>query len=282
MKKIILLLVILTFFTQVKAQKSDERLVGIDQEIQQLLEAYKAVGLSVAVVENNKILYSKGFGFRDYEKKFPVTPDTIFPIGSASKAFTASLLGILEGQNELSVQDKTSKYLPELRFYNDEMNNLINISDLLTHGSGLGGLDGTTILFPPDVENPLLSRLQYLKPASEVRSKWIYSNMGYVLAGEIVEKVSGKNWENNISENIFKPLEMNASNTSIDEMIVSKDFSYGYGLDNKEIKKTAYSKFSNGSVAAAGAINSSANDIVQPPFVIPMQWRVFYCFPSPI
>ncbi|MBK7966112.1 MAG: beta-lactamase family protein [Bacteroidetes bacterium] len=83
-------------------QKIDTRLSGLDTEIENLLKAYNAVGLSVAIVENNKTIYSKGFGFRDLENKLPVTTSTIFPIGSITKSFTASLLGILENQNQLS------------------------------------------------------------------------------------------------------------------------------------------------------------------------------------
>lgn len=108
-------------------QKIDTRLSGLDTEIENLLKAYNAVGLSVAIVENNKTIYSKGFGFRDLENKLPITTSTIFPIGSITKSFTASLLGILENQNQLSLKDKPSLYIPKLQFYNDKMDNLITI-----------------------------------------------------------------------------------------------------------------------------------------------------------
>lgn len=100
---------------------------GLDTEIENLLKTYNAVGLSIAVVENSKTIYSKGFGFRDLENKLPVTANSIFPIGSITKSFTASLLGILENQNQLSLKDKPSLYIPKLQFYNDKMDNLITI-----------------------------------------------------------------------------------------------------------------------------------------------------------
>src|SRR5690606_35074694 len=102
-----------------------------------ILETWKGAGFAVAVVEKDKIIYSKGFGYRDYENKIPVTPNTLFAIGSSSKAFTSGLLGILRGDKKLSFDDSPIRHIPELRFYNNEMNNGITIKDLMTHRTGL-------------------------------------------------------------------------------------------------------------------------------------------------
>jgi CubicO group peptidase (beta-lactamase class C family) len=123
--KLVISLLLTTHLTF--GQKTDSRLNGLDTEIENLLKTYNAVGLSIAVVENSKTIYSKGFGFRDLENKLPVTANSIFPIGSITKSFTASLLGILENQNQLSLKDKPSLYIPKLQFYNDKMDNLITI-----------------------------------------------------------------------------------------------------------------------------------------------------------
>ena len=221
--RIIILLLLTTNLTF--GQKIDTRLNGLDTEIEHLLKAYNAVGLSVAVVENNKIIYSKGFGYRDAENKLPVTVNTIFPIGSITKSFTASILGMLESQNQLSLKDKPSLYIPKLQFYNDKMDNLITIEDLLSHKSGIGSIDGTYIFFPADKRENIIPRLKYLKPNGAIKDSWIYSNLGYLIAGTIIEKTTNESWEKNIQDKIFKPLNMNSSSTSIAEMIKAKDFS---------------------------------------------------------
>ena len=105
-----------------------------------------------------------------------MTTSTVFPIGSITKSFTASLLGILENQNKLSLKDKPSLYIPKLEFYNHKMDNLIAIEDLLCHKNGIGSVDGTNILFPTNKRENLMPRLKYLKPNGAVKDSWIYSN----------------------------------------------------------------------------------------------------------
>lgn len=252
---------ILLLFTELTfGQKTDKRLIGLDAEIQNILKAYKAVGLSVAIIENNTTVYSKGFGYRDLENKLPVTEHTIFPIGSITKSFTASLLGILENQKQLSLNDKPALYLPKLQFYNDKMNNLITIGDLLSHKSGIGGVDGTYILFPAENRDNLIPRLKYLKPNGEIKDSWLYSNLGYSIAGNIAEKITNMDWEKNIQEKLFTPLHMTSSCTSIQDMIKTNNYSFGYGIHNQEIKKVLFEELHNGK--PGGAINSSAKDMI--------------------
>lgn len=255
--KIIILLLLTTNLTF--GQKIDTRLSGLDTEIENLLKAYNAVGLSIAVVENDKTIYSKGFGFRDVENELPVNVNTIFPIGSITKSFTASLLGMLENQNQLSLKDKPSLYIPKLQFYNDKMDNLIAIEDLLSHKSGIGGIDGTYILFPADKRENIIPRLKYLKPNGAIKDSWIYSNLGYVIAGTVIEKNTNESWEKNIQDKIFKPLNMTSSSTSIAEMIQAKDFSFGYGISNQQTQRVLFAELNNDK--PGGAINSSINDM---------------------
>jgi len=255
--KIIILLLLTTNLTF--GQKTDIRLSGLDTEIENLLKAYNAVGLSVAIVENNRTIYSKGFGFRDMENKLPVSENTIFPIGSITKSFTASLLGILENQNQLSLKDKPSLYIPKLQFYNDKMDNLITIEDLLCHKSGIGGVDGTCVFFSADKRENLMPRLKYLKPNGAIKDSWIYSNLGYIIAGTIIEKTTNESWEKNVEDKIFKPLHMNSSSSSITEMLKAKDYSFGYGLSNNQTKKVLFAELNNDK--PGGAINSTTNDM---------------------
>lgn len=186
MKKIIHLLTIL-FCYLISGQEPKENLKGLDEEINKILNDYKAVGVSVAIVKNDKIIYTKGYGYRDYENKLPVTPNTLFCIGSNTKAFTSSLIGMLENEKKLSLQDKPSRYISGLTFSTDRMNTLITIEDLLEHRSGLGSIDGTYIFFPAAKRIDLMKRLPFLKENGEPKNSWKYSNFGYLMLGTIAE-----------------------------------------------------------------------------------------------
>lgn len=100
-------------------------------------------------------------------------------------------------------------------------------------------MDGTYILFPADRRENIIPRLKYLKPNGAINDSWIYSNLGYVIAGAIIEKATNESWEKNIQDKIFKPLNMNSSNTSIKEMTKTKDYSFGYGISNNLSQKSS-------------------------------------------
>jgi CubicO group peptidase (beta-lactamase class C family) len=258
MKKILYLLSLLLYsFTS--SQESKVNLKGIDDEINKIMADYQAVGISVAIIKNDKIVYSKGYGYRDLEAKQPVTTNTVFSIGSNTKSFTSALIGMLETEKKLSVQDKPSKYIPYLTFSTDRMNNLITIEDLLEHRSGLGSIDGTYIFFPEAKRIQLMQRLPFIKENGEPKNSWKYSNFGYLMLGTIAEQVTGKSWDSLIREKIFAPLKMNTSTTSIDEMVKQQDFSYPYGVYQKHIEKLLFQKPDNDKPGAA--VNSSATEM---------------------
>lgn len=259
MKKSTLILFLFLITKSTFGQEIESRLNGIDQEIETLLKSYKAVGLSVAIVENDKVIYSKGFGYRNLEEKLLTSENTVFPIGSATKAFTASLLGILESKDKISLKEKPSFYIPKLQFYNDKMNDLIKIEDLLSHKSGLGNLDGSLILFPENDKLKTIERLKYLKPNGEINDSWIYSNMGYTIAGTIIEQVTSESWDKNVKSKIFSPLNMNHSFTDLKEMENSNNFSFGYGMSDGKTEKVLYEDYY--SYSPAGAIKSTSNDM---------------------
>ena len=240
-------------------QEIENRLNGIDQEIEFLIDSYKAVGVSVAVVKNDKVIYSKGFGYRNLEEKLPTSANTVFPIRSATKAFTASLLGILESKTKVSLKEKPSFYIPKLQFYNDKIDDLITIKDLLSHKSGLGNLDVSLILFPENDRMKTIERLKYLQPNGAINDSWIYSNMGYTIAGTIVEQVTGESWDKNVKTKIFSPLNMSNSFTNLQEMKSTNNFSYGYGMSDGNTEKVLYEEYY--SYSPAGAIKSTSNDM---------------------
>jgi len=231
MKKVILVLIFILSTVAITAQK-DKRLKGIEKELNSLLEVTKAPGLAVAVVEGDKVIYAKGLGYRDYENKIPVDANTLFAIGSTTKAFTSAILGKLRDDKKLSFDVSPRKHIPELEFYNDDMNNNIIIKDLMRHSTGISGNDDSWIFFPTHNKDSLLRRIKYHEPISGVRQQWYYNNYMFLAQGVLAEKITGKSWEDNISNYFFKPLNMTRSNTTIAEMKSATNAALGYRLEN--------------------------------------------------
>ncbi len=260
MKKTILLMCCAWLATSLGYAQTDKRLKGIDKELEEVLSATKAAGFAVAVVEGDKVLYSRGFGYRDYEKKIPTDANTLFAIGSSTKAFTAAVLGQLRDEEKLSFEDSPLKYIPEFKFYNNEMNNQIMLKDLMSHRTGLGRHDFAWYLFPSASKDSLLMRVKHHEPFAGVRKEWYYNNFMFLAQGVIAERITGKSWEENISERFFEPLEMTNSNLSIDGLKNSENAAFGYKLSKEEtIEKVDYYDISG--MSPAGSINSSANEM---------------------
>ncbi|HMR90903.1 MAG TPA: serine hydrolase [Chitinophagaceae bacterium] len=245
-----------------KNTNTDKRLTGIDTALSRLLKDWHAAGFAVAVVEKDKVVYSKGFGYRDYENKKPVTANTLFAIGSCTKAFTAALLGILEKEDKLSLNKKPADYLPGFRFFNNEMNNQITIRDMISHRTGLPRHDFSWYLFSSKSRDSLMQRIQYQEPSAGVRERWQYNNFMYLAQGVIAEKITGKSWEENIKTQFFSPLGMSQSNFSISDLEKAADYSFGYiNKDDSIIRKTDY--YNIDAMGPAGSINSSVTEMAQ-------------------
>ncbi len=263
MKQTILFTFFLTLLLSLEAQKkttTDKRLLGVETELQKLLSDWKAAGFAVAVVEKDKLVYAKGFGFRDYENKKPVTANTLFAIGSCTKAFTSSLLGILGKDGKISLDDKATDRLPGLKFYNDNMNNTISIRDMMTHRTGLPRHDYSWYLFKTSSRDSLLKRIRYQEPTKEIREKFQYNNFMFLTQGMIAETITGKSWEENIREKIFTPLGMQTSNFSVTDLEKAADAAVGYYVkDDSIIKKSDY--FNLDAMGPAGSINSSVTEM---------------------
>lgn len=257
-----LFVLIISSAAQNKKENSDQRLTGIDAQLQTILADWKTPGFAVAVVEKNKMIYSRGFGYRDYEKKVLATPNTLFAIGSCTKAFTSSLLGILRNENKLDFDKSPLTYIPELRFFNHEMDNLITVKDLMCHRTGLPRHDYSWYLFPTDSRDSLMKRIRYMEPSAGIREKYQYNNFMFMLQGLIAENVTGKKWNENVSEKFFGPLGMSGSNFTIEALEKSQDAAFGYRLKNDSIiEKLDYNNIR--AMSPAGSINSSVNDMAR-------------------
>jgi CubicO group peptidase (beta-lactamase class C family) len=258
MKKVLLLgccWATLAGWTQ-KPPATDKRLSGIDATLEKIRQDWNLAGFSVAVVEKDKVIYSKGFGYRDYEKKLPVTPNTLFAIGSVTKAFTASLVGLLQSEGKVDLDKPAHQYLPGLSFFNDNMTNTVTLRHMMSHQTGLPRHDISWYLFNTASRDSLVQRLHYQEPTAAVRERWQYNNFMFTVQGALVEKMTGKTWEDNIRQKIFQPLGMTRSNFSVQDLPKSDDASLGYEVKgDSTIRKVNY--FNISGMGPAGSINSS-------------------------
>jgi CubicO group peptidase (beta-lactamase class C family) len=237
-----------------------DRFAGLDTSFEKVLKDWHVAGFAVAVVEKDKLVYAKGFGYRDEEKKIPVTPNTLFAIGSCTKAFTSSMIGLLQKAGKVDIDKPVRNYLPDLKFYNDAMNSTVILRDMMSHRTGLPRHDYSWYGFSSSSRDSLLKRIQFMEPSFPVREKWQYNNFMFLLQGSVIEKVTGKSWEENIREHIFKPLNMTNSNFSIPELQRSSEPSLGYGLKKDTIiKKLDY--YNIDAMGPAGSINSSVTEM---------------------
>ncbi|MGE5521249.1 MAG: serine hydrolase [Candidatus Dadabacteria bacterium] len=254
-------ILIVAFTYSTKAQNNnDKRIVALEPQLQKILSDWKVVGYAVAIVDKNGIIYSKGFGYRDYDKKLPVTPNTLFAIGSCTKAFTASIIGMLDKEKKIELDKPVHTYLPNLQFYNAGMTDNITLRDMMSHRTGLPRHDISWYLFTTSSRDSILQRIQYQEPSAGIKDKWQYNNFMYFLQGVLAEKLSGKSWEENVRSSILKPLGMTRTNFDISDLQKDNDASLGYQVKKDSvIKKMNY--YTINSMGPAGSINSSVTEM---------------------
>jgi len=259
---LLLLISCITSTAQKKQARTTDPFKDLDTAFQRVLKDRKAAGFAVAVVRKNEIIYAKGFGYRDYEQKLPVTPNTLFAIGSCTKAFTASLMGLLNKEGKLEYDKPVRLYLPQLEFYNNELNDNVTVRDLMCHRTGLPRHDYSWYIFSTASRDSLMQRIKYMEPTAPLRQQWQYNNFMFLVQGMIAEKINHKSWEENIKEHLFTPLGMTASNFSVHDMEKSGDASIGYTVyKDSLIKKMDY--YDINAMGPAGSINSNVNEMAK-------------------
>jgi CubicO group peptidase (beta-lactamase class C family) len=221
-------------------------------------------GLAFVVVSDDKVLFLETLGLRDLDRKLPVTPDTVFPIGSCTKSFTSVAAAASHDKGVLTLDDSPHKYLPYFRMADPEADALVTLRDMLCHRTGLRAKADLAAV--PAV----LSREEYVraatsaKPSAKLRAKFQYSNAMFTAAGEAIAKANHTTWERLIETTIFEPLHMTSSLTSAEPPAERSDRALGYVYReaSKDWKQVPPTK-SLAAMAPAGAIASTARDMSQ-------------------
>lgn len=214
------------------------RLQGFDDLVRTVMQDWKVPGLAMAVIKDNEIISMRGFGARDKAQNLPVTPQTLFPIASCTKAFTAASLAILADQGKLDWDTPVRAYIPSFKLYDPLASERSTPRDLISHRTGLPRHDLVWYNNTTATRRELMERLQYLEPTKDFRSVWQYENLMYMAAGYLVETISGQSWEEFVQQYLFQPLEMKSSNFDI--MQTSKeasDYSHSYEERQNEVQE---------------------------------------------
>ncbi len=262
-RMVIVTLVLLIFGVEVHAQDQEiaNKLQGFDSNMEQILKDWNTPGIGVGIVINDKLVFAKGYGYRDYEKKLPFTPATLCQIASNSKLFTAVAAGMLVEEGKLGWDKPVRQSVPTIQFYNDQLNNNVTLRDMLSHRTGVTRHD--LIWFKSDFKRKeLFEKLKYLEPQQPMRETFLYNNLMFSAVGYIIELKSGKTWEQFVRERIFEPLNMGSTTYTISEMVKHPDHGVPFRekRDTFELYKIPYYEDTEG-VAPAGAIISNIEDM---------------------
>jgi CubicO group peptidase (beta-lactamase class C family) len=213
-------------------------------------------GVAVAVIKDGQLVFTAGFGYRDRATSAPVDVDTCFAIGSATKAFTSMAVSMWVDQNKLTLDTPINHYLSDFQLEDAQATQQATLTDVLSHQTGLAPHNCLWYL-GPFTRAGLYYRLRYLQPAVPFRSKFVYNNLIYMVAGYLLETMSGTSYEEIITSSILKPLGMNDTNLSFDALIHSSNHAKGYELDNE----LALKDFTN--IGPAADVNSTILDMAK-------------------
>jgi CubicO group peptidase (beta-lactamase class C family) len=180
---------------------------NLDEFLQTTLAAWNSPGLAVAVVRGNEIVYAKGHGYRHYGAKLPFTTRTVFPIASNTKLFTAIVAGMLVEDGLLTWDSPIRESVPQIRFFNDALNNTITLRDMLAHRTGINRHD--SMWFRSDLTRAqLFDRLRHMEPSDPLRQSFVYNNVMYAAVGHAMALVSGESWESLVQRRLLDPIGM--------------------------------------------------------------------------
>lgn len=261
--RIALVVIVLGYLTSVsyaQVLNSSE----IDSLVERSMKAFDVPGISVGVVKDGKLIYAKGHGVRSLNTNAKMDENTLVGIASNSKAFTAVALGILVDEGKIGWDDPVQNYIPEFKLYSPYVSENFTIKDLLTHRSGLGLGAGDLMFFPDGSDftiKDIIYNLRYLKQVSQFRTKYDYDNNLYIVAGEVIARVTGKSWPEFVEERIMRPLGMTSS-AGLYERLPDKSNTID-GHASVEGKVRVIRRSMVRVPAAAGGVNSNITDLAK-------------------
>ena len=254
------LIISLFIFTNlISAQTVEQKLSEIDQYANKVLQDWGGPGFAIGIVKNDEVIFAKGYGVRELGKPEKVDENTLFAIASNSKSFTTASLAILIDEGKIaSWDDKVTKYVPDFQMFDPYVTREITIRDLVSHRSGLGTFSGDLLWYQTDYPtDEIIKRIRFLKPSSSFRSQYGYQNLMFIVAGKVLENVSGKTWSDFVKERLLTPLEMSRTTTSVRDL--KDNFASPHNESSGKLAPIVYDNVDN--AKAAAGLNSSVKEM---------------------
>ncbi|WP_158408976.1 serine hydrolase [Endomicrobium proavitum] len=273
MKKLLILSLSIFFFLSplyanqaaaLQENTAETIIAEFDAYAQRLQKEWNIPGMAVCVVIDGKITYKKSFGVKKVDTSDTVDEETVFQIGSCTKAFSAALVAKLADEGYLKWDDPVIKYLPDFALYDDSTTVNITVEDLLSQNSGLPSYSQHFMMLFGYDKDYILHSMRYIKPVGGFREKYGYQNNMFLLLGEVVESATGRTWAENVKKYILKPLKMKKTSTDYKSFLKNKNRSFGHYYAGGKLQympeDSSYGQWPY-LFAAAGAVNTNINDI---------------------
>ena len=246
------------FFSSLFAQESLPE--NFDSWVEASRQDWKIPGMAVGIVKDGQVVYAKGFGEKLLGSGEHVDANTIFSIASVSKNMTAAALGILVDEGKIDWDDKITKHIPWFQLKDPWVTQELTIRDVLTHRVGLGRVLGNRLQYmTSSPRDTVLYQMRYMELEKPFRSEFVYNNVMYSLAGQIIEYTDGRTWDAFLKERLFVPLEMNSSTTSITDLKESDNQAYPHQEIEGKVVSIERRNWDN--AGPAGGVNASVNDL---------------------
>ncbi len=234
---------------------------SIGQFVVEQLAAWEVPGCAVAAVRGGEVVLAGGWGLRDVGTVLPVTADTLFAVGSVTKAFTAAAVGALVDDGVLEWERPLRDYLPDLRLHDLVVSDRLSVVDLLSHRSGLPRHDLVWLGHPGRSRAESLRRLRFLPLSKDLRQQFQYCNLGYLIAGHVVDMLSSASWEDHLRSRLLAPLGMDRSNLTVGDLCAAPDHATAYERRLGVVVPVPPRPVT--AMAPAGALNSCAADMAR-------------------
>src|SRR4051795_6361252 len=234
-----------------------------DNYVKRVMETFTVPGLSVAIVKDGKVVLAKGYGVRRMGDPTPVDARTRFGIASNTKLFTATAIALLVEEGKVDWEAPVSRYLPAFAMSDPYVTHELTVRDLLVHRSGLGLGAGDLLWWPSSTYNrkEIARRLRYIPLSTSFRSAYAYDNVLYLVAGEVIESVSGQSWEDFVSSRILAKVGMTGSNVRHSDATKKGNIATPHAAVEGKVRPIA--PFDSDNTNPAGGINSNAEDMAK-------------------
>jgi CubicO group peptidase (beta-lactamase class C family) len=252
--------------SRISAQAPDP-LADLADFAESIRAAWRAPGMAVAVVHDGSIVFAHGFGRRDVRRQLEVTPQTVFPVGSTTKTFTAMSVALLADEGKLDLDEPLIDRVPNFRLHDDHATLHTTARDLLCHRTGLPGHYDLLWLTTPMSRQEMFARLRYVEPSAGFRARFQYSNLGFATLGVVVEHLSGERWEDFVRRRILEPLGMARSGFVLPEDPAAANWALPHRIAEGEAVSLPFQEsvaFRNVAlIGPAGSLASSAEDLAR-------------------